>query len=102
LYQTYDEFPARHREQFPEYDTAFFENNVLAVVYLEEGSGSIAHEVTKVRRVGETIEIHIRREIPEVGTCDMAYWTVAVAISREDWDGAEIVPVINTHQFWSE
>lgn len=102
LYQTYDELPARHREQFPEYDAAFFEDNVLAAVYLEEGSGSISHEVTGVRRVGETIEIHIRREIPEVGTCDMAYWTVAAAISREDWDGAEIVPVINTHQFWSE
>lgn len=102
LYQTYDEFPAGHREQFPEYDAAFFENNVLAVVYLEEGSGSITHEVTGVRRVGESIEIHIRREIPEVGTCDMAYWTIAAEISREDWDGAEIVPVINTHQFWSE
>ena len=55
-----------------------------------------------VRRVGDSIEIHIRREIPEVGTCDMAYWTIAAAISREDWDGAEIVPVINTHQLWSE
>lgn len=102
LYQTYDELPARHREQFPEYDAVFFEDHVLAVVYLEEGSGSIAHEVTMVRRVGETIKIHIRREIPEVGTCDMAYWTVAAAISREDWDGAEIVPVINTQQLLSE
>lgn len=102
LYQTYDELSARHREQFPEYDASFFENNVLAVVYLEEGSGSISHEVTGVRRVGESIEIHIRREVPEIGTCDMAYWAIAAAISREDWDGAEIVPVINTHQFWSE
>lgn len=102
LVETYDDFPTRHREQFPEYDAAFFEDNVLAVLYLEEGSGSISHEVTKIRRVGETIEIHIRREIPEVGTCDMAYWTVAAAIARENWDGAEIVPVINTVQAWNE
>ncbi len=102
LVESYDDFPVRHREQFPEYDAAFFEDNVLAVLYLEEGSGSISHEVTKIRRAGETIEIHIRREIPEVGTCDMAYWTVVAAISREDWDGAEVVTVINTVQAWNE
>lgn len=102
LFENYGDFSQAYREQFPDYDEAFFRDNVLAVIYLEEGSGSISHEVTMVRRVGETIEIFIRREIPEVGTCDMAYWTIAAAISREDWDGAEIVPVINTHQLWSE
>ena len=87
---------------FPDYDEAFFRDNVLAVIYLEEGSGSVSHSVTGVRRVGDSIEIHVRREIPEVGTCDMAYWAIAAAISREDWDGAAIVPVIHTHQLWSE
>lgn len=102
LFENYGDFSQAYREQFPDYDELFFRDNVLAVIYLEEGSGSISHEVTMVRRVGDSIEIHIRREIPEVGTCDMAYWTISTAISREDWDGAEIVPVINTHQLWSE
>ena len=95
LFETYKAFPNDHREAFGDYDEAFFRDHVLAVVYLEEGSGSISHEVTSVRRVGETIEIHIRREIPEEGTCDMAYWAIAVAISREDWDGAQIVPCVS-------
>ena len=102
LYETYDAFSDDHKESFPDYDEAFFRENVLAVIYLEEGSGSVSHSVTGVRRVGDSIEIHVRREIPEVGTCDMAYWTIAAAISREDWDGAAIVPVIHTHQLWSE
>ncbi len=95
LFESYSDFSPAYREQFPTYDAAFFEDNVLAVVYLEEGSGSISHEVTMVRRVGETIEIHIRRDVPEVGTCDMAYWTITAEISREDWDGAAIVPRVN-------
>ncbi len=102
LFETFNALPKDHIEQFPDYDEAFFRDNVLAVIYLEEGSGSISHSVTGVRRVGNSIEIHVRREIPEVGTCDMAYWAIAAAISREDWDGAEIVPVIYTHQLWSE
>ena len=114
LFETYDAFSHAYREAFcntvshayraeyPDYDEAFFRDNVLAMIYLEEGSGSISHEVTSVRRVGDTIEISVRREIPMEGTCDMAYWAIAVPIFREDWDGAEIVPVINTHQFWSE
>jgi len=40
--------------------------------------------------------------VPEIGTCDMAYWAIAAAIPREDWDGAAIVPVINSHQAWIE
>lgn len=95
LFEDYEDFSPAYREAFPAYDAAFFEDNVLAVVYLAEGSGSISHEVTTVRRVGDSIEIHIRREIPEVGTCDMAYWAIAAAISREDWDGASIVPCVS-------
>lgn len=95
LFETYDAFSSAYREVFAEYDEAFFRDNVLAVIYLEEGSGSISHEVTMVRRVGDSIEIHVRREIPEVGTCDMAYWAIAAAIAREDWDGAAIVPRVS-------
>ena len=95
LFETYDALPRDHKEQFPDYDELFFRDNVLAVMYLEEGSGSVSHSVTGVHRVGETIEINIRREIPAVGTCDMAYWAIAAAISREDWDGAAIVPRVS-------
>ncbi len=98
----YDSFFGRDLPIFSVYDEAFFRDNVLAVVYLEEGSGSITHEVTKVQRVDDRIEIHIRRNVPAEGTCDMAYWTFTTAISREDWNGAEIVPIINTVQAWNE
>ena len=100
--ERYEDFAGAGMAEFAAYDEAFFRDNVLAVVYLEEGSGSVSHEVSMVRRVGNTIEINIRREVPEVGTCDMAYWTVTAAISRADWDGAEIVPVIHTVEYQSD
>ncbi|MBR5869401.1 MAG: hypothetical protein IKZ09_00050 [Clostridia bacterium] len=94
----YDAFPGRDQSIFSVYDVAFFEDYVLAIVYLEEGSGSIRNAITNVRRVQDWIEIHIQRNVPPEGTCDMAYWTLTAAIPREEWDGAEIVPVIHTVQ----
>ena len=94
----YESFPGRDQPIFSVYDEAFFEDYVLAIVYLEEGSGSIQNAITNVRRVQDWIEIHIQRNVPPEGTCDMAYWTLTAAIPREEWDGAEIVPVIHTVQ----
>ena len=94
----YESFPGRDQRIFSVYDEAFFEDYVLAIVYLEEGSGSIQNAITNVRRVQDWIEIHIQRNVPPEGTCDMAYWTLTAAIPREDWNGSEIVPVIHTVQ----
>ena len=44
------------------------------VVVLEEGSGSVSHEVTEVTDRSVTIE----RRIPEVGTADMAEWHILI------------------------
>ena len=64
------------------YDEAYFEKRVLILVLLEEGSGSIRHEVTGVETTGtsgeQKIIIRIETEVPEVGTCDMAEWHIFV------------------------
>lgn len=65
------------------YDAAYFEKGYLVFVLLEEGSGSIRHEVT-----GSTIssdgnlEIYIRPSTPEAGTCDMAQWHIILEMSN--------------------
>ena len=65
------------------YDAAYFEKGFLVFVLLEEGSGSIRHEVT-----GSTISsdgnlgIYIKRIVPEVGTCDMAQWHIILEMSK--------------------
>lgn len=72
------------------YDRAFFETHDLIFVVLEEPSGSIRHTVTKVRaemsmldRVQYFIQPYIERQVPEVGTDDMAEWHIIIEISKE-------------------
>lgn len=72
------------------YDSAFFESNDLILVVLEEGSGSIRHEVTAVEllpsiydRVRYFIQPYIKRVVPEVGTADMAEWHIMIEVSKE-------------------
>ena len=68
-----------------QYDDAFFEKNYLIFVLLEEGSGSVRHEV---RSVGQTsskkISVSIDSILPDgTGTSDMAQWHIIVELSRD-------------------
>ena len=66
------------------YDEAFFEKNYLIFVLLEEGSGSIRHEVRSVQQTTDKkISISIDRKVPEVGTSDMAEWHIILELSRD-------------------
>lgn len=67
-----------------QYNEAFFEENYLVFVILEEPSGSISHEITQVLYTGfEQLSISVERESPECGTCDMAAWHLILEIPRE-------------------
>lgn len=66
------------------YDEAFFEKNYLIFVLLEEGSGSIHHEVRSVEQTpDQLISISVDRKVPEVGTTDMAQWHIILELSRD-------------------
>lgn len=62
------------------YDEEFFSDNMLVFAVLQEGSGSIRHEL-----IGVTADdiIQIKRITPEVGTCDMAEWHIIIEMPRE-------------------
>jgi len=60
------------------YDDNWFSSHKLLVVVLEEGSGSISHTVAEVNGLGVTIQ----REIPEVGTGDMAEWHILIEVDK--------------------
>ena len=70
------------------YDSKFFQNHELITVMLKEGSGSITHEVENVvftqSEDGKcSVQPVIKRIVPEVGTCDMAYWHIIIEIGRD-------------------
>ena len=65
------------------YDEAFFESKYLVFVLLEEGSGSVRHEVTWVGMddAGQ-LSVNINSLVPEIGTCDMAQWHIILELDR--------------------
>ena len=66
------------------YNAEFFEEHALVFVILEEGSGSTRHNVEYVKIDANGIMyINIVSVDPEVGTCDMAYWHLMVAVDKE-------------------
>ena len=72
------------------YDDAFFTAYTLVLILIEEGSGSVRHEVTKVVQNNAVTQITIRRDVPEIGTADMAEWHVFVELSNTEYNGSGI------------
>ena len=60
------------------YDADYFKEQILIIVLLEEGSGSVRHEVEKVGANNGHAVIQIKSIAPEVGTCDMAWWHILI------------------------
>lgn len=62
-----------------EYNADYFENRILIMVLLEEGSGSIRHNVDSVKYGSDgKLYIDIEKSSTEVGTCDMALWHILI------------------------
>ena len=75
------------------YDGAWFRDHELILVLLEEGSGSVRHEVTEVN-AGEEPFVKIARLVPEVGTDDMAEWHILIETERVFGAASEIRAVM--------
>lgn len=71
------------------YNTAFFENNSLIQIILEEPSGSISHELETILSNNKVLTININRIIPEEGTDDMAWWLLLIEVKNEIANNAD-------------
>ncbi len=69
------------------YDEAFFDDNVLLLIYVGEGSGSIRHKVNEIQVEDGKLSVFIDRIVPEVGTCDMAGWLITVELDSSVTSG---------------
>jgi hypothetical protein len=61
------------------YDSEWFSTHDLAMVLLEESSGSVTHKVASVEG-GDLVVIE--RYSPEVGTADMAEWHILIEVDK--------------------
>ncbi len=66
------------------YDDSFFAKNLLILVLTEEGSGSVRHLVKDVYIDNALINILVERQIPQVGTDDMAEWHIILEMKKSD------------------
>lgn len=72
------------------YDDSYFERQNLVLIVLEEGSGSVRHEITDVRNRwdenGASLgwNITIENIVPEVVTDDMAQWHLFLEVQMGD------------------
>lgn len=93
------------------YDDAFFSENYLLLLVLQEPSGSNRHQVCQVLLdiAQQTTEIYLERITPEVFTDDMAGWHIFLELQRREdvapgenvtvyMDGTQIYGGGHTHQ----
>ncbi len=94
---TYQEQYAEGESEFGEaiqaYDADFFGTKALIAILVEENSGSNRHKVTRLTTENGQLHIAIERDVPEVGTCDMARWSILIAADASviPADGSAIV-----------
>jgi len=66
------------------YTAEYFEKQILVMVLLEEGSGSNRHNIDNVKHGSDgKLYVSIRRDVPEVGTCDMAEWHILIEPEKD-------------------
>lgn len=61
----------------------FFDENFLVIVIMEENSGSISLSFEGVEWADDTLNIDITRNVPEIGTDDMAQWQLFLTLPAE-------------------
>ena len=54
----------------------FQEGGQLLAAVLTESSGSVSHQLSELRPSPEGVQVVIQRQVPQVGTCDMAAWLI--------------------------
>lgn len=57
-------------------DQWFQDGGQLVAVVLTESSGSVSHQLTALRPGPEGVQVVVQRQVPQIGTCDMAAWLI--------------------------
>ena len=75
-------FSLMYADKIEPYPEGFFNNNIIIAYLQHEGSGSVGHSLKSVIMQDNILAITINREVPYLGTCDMASWLCLIAVSK--------------------
>lgn len=91
------EFNNEFAEECKKYDEEYFKGKPLIVVILEEGSSSITHTVTALKRADSgKLYAYIDVNLPETGDSDMAYWHIFIELENR------IIDYIDDPTVWAD
>lgn len=91
------EFNNEFAEECEKYDEEYFKGKPLIVVILEEGSSSITHTVTALKRADSGgLYAYIDVNLPETGDSDMAYWHIFIELENR------IIDYIDDPTVWAD
>ncbi len=76
------------------YDEIYFEEHALISVLLERNSGSISFTINSITKEGSTVTIDITRNVPEMGTQEMALTQYLFEVSKDDISSDDKVEVV--------
>ncbi len=68
------------------YDASVFDEKLLLVVVIEEPSGSISHGVEDLYLDEDNLMVEINRNVPDIGTTDMACWHLLIEVDKDNHD----------------
>ncbi len=75
-------FSLMYADKIEPYPENFFDNNIIIACVQHEGSGSISHSLSSVKMNGDVLTVTIHRNVPYIGTCDMASWLCLISVSK--------------------
>ena len=75
-------FSLMYADKIEPYPEGFFDNNIIIACLQYEGSGSVGHSLENVIMQDNILTVTINREVPYLGTCDMASWLCLIAVSK--------------------
>ena len=91
------EFNNEFSKECEKYDEEYFKGKPLIVVILEEGSSSITHTVTALKRADSGgLYAYIDVNLPETGDSDMAYWHIFIELENR------IIDYIDDPTVWAD
>lgn len=89
--KVYSDTTIGFEDAIAEYDEEYFRDHNIVLVLLTECSGSIGHKVISVKTNGGIMEIKIERQVPEIGTCDMAGWHIIIETEKVSIDEIKVM-----------
>lgn len=89
-------FPDDLSDVSKKYTEDYFKTGCLLAVVLEEPSGSIRHQLAPQGLLSDSVTV--LRQVPEVGTCDMAAWLILAEVDTMFNDGKTLDVVVRSEK----